>query len=882
MQHTLYNCHNLGCDKQDRYAILRGNFVRKAALLTLLLGAISGNARAEQILKVGSEADSIAGTCQHKTIKYAYAGIATPLTEACVIELQSSYDPTKESYPITFTAKDGASASNTITIRPATGAKITLSNPLATVVKTGLSTTAVATVDVLDATGIQVGQTIFGTATNTSAAFPTVTAITGSTITAGTTNFSPKTGATLCFGTPGTKTIRFAGASNVIIDGIVRNDASTGLTIQNPNSIIAKTITFEGADNGNIIRNCTIKGANISGDANNNGACAQIHFMTTHTGKNNVIENNDVCDVDGSIMPISMFSFANVSGGATDASVYNTVQNNNIYNFNVTATSPAGNVGAFNFPSNSSPNVWVLNNKIYWTKTLENTTNDFYVFGFGSSSAGAGSRVEGNVVGGTASDNSGIANFNFNKATFSVYNVNDNTTLKNNTVKNLNITAPTAASFYGIRITSKYPASVLAADAWSGNTVKDITISAQSTTAQAVGFTIGSAATQSARNISNNEISGINIACSTPGTQVIVRGIQVTGTASTALWNFSGNRVFNLTAGNTTSTSANTIIGLDVIANTAVVEKNLIYNLKPVTAATTRTGVLYGFRMTAGNTTGSTIKNNVVCLGYELSNDLATLYAMDQAGTLPANAIVKYYNNSVYVGGNSGDNSVGKSYAFYSAAGGTAATTYDIKNNIFVNQRVNGATPTATAKHYAFGFATANVVKSCDNNLYHASPLAFTGSQDKADLTAWKDALQTGSDAASISGDPLYTNPTASTPDLHLTSGTPANKAGVDVSVAEDFDGLVRADYTPVDLGAYVISGSTSIGANTTEGSLSVVALNERILFSNLAGQSAKIFTVSGQLVKSIHITSNEVSVSIAKGLYIVQVAGKTAKVAVK
>jgi hypothetical protein len=57
----------------------------------------------------------------HASIAEAYNAIPTPMTQSYLIEILSAYNQSSETIPITLTAKDGASASNTITIRPALG-----------------------------------------------------------------------------------------------------------------------------------------------------------------------------------------------------------------------------------------------------------------------------------------------------------------------------------------------------------------------------------------------------------------------------------------------------------------------------------------------------------------------------------------------------------------------------------------------------------------------------------------------------------------------------------------------------------------------------------------------------------------------------------------
>ncbi len=57
----------------------------------------------------------------HASIAEAYNAIPTPMTQSYLIEILSAYDQSSETIPITLGAKDGASATNTITIRPAAG-----------------------------------------------------------------------------------------------------------------------------------------------------------------------------------------------------------------------------------------------------------------------------------------------------------------------------------------------------------------------------------------------------------------------------------------------------------------------------------------------------------------------------------------------------------------------------------------------------------------------------------------------------------------------------------------------------------------------------------------------------------------------------------------
>lgn len=57
----------------------------------------------------------------HNSLQAAYNAITTPLSQAYLIEITTTYTGANETFPITLGVKDGASSTNTITIRPAAG-----------------------------------------------------------------------------------------------------------------------------------------------------------------------------------------------------------------------------------------------------------------------------------------------------------------------------------------------------------------------------------------------------------------------------------------------------------------------------------------------------------------------------------------------------------------------------------------------------------------------------------------------------------------------------------------------------------------------------------------------------------------------------------------
>ncbi|MBE2280998.1 MAG: T9SS type A sorting domain-containing protein, partial [Ignavibacteriaceae bacterium] len=78
----------------------------------------------------------------HNTILAAYSAIPATVTQAYIIELTADYTGTEETYPLIFGLKEGTSAANSITIRPAAG--------VTTVTNSGSSTAGLFALDDAD------------------------------------------------------------------------------------------------------------------------------------------------------------------------------------------------------------------------------------------------------------------------------------------------------------------------------------------------------------------------------------------------------------------------------------------------------------------------------------------------------------------------------------------------------------------------------------------------------------------------------------------------------------------------------------------------------------------------------------------------------------
>ena len=88
-------------------------FLRPAKITAIFFFVLLLKGSAQTVITLGAG----------QTIQAAYSNtIPATISGAYLIELSAAYTPASESYPVVLGAKSGASLSNTITIRPATGA----------------------------------------------------------------------------------------------------------------------------------------------------------------------------------------------------------------------------------------------------------------------------------------------------------------------------------------------------------------------------------------------------------------------------------------------------------------------------------------------------------------------------------------------------------------------------------------------------------------------------------------------------------------------------------------------------------------------------------------------------------------------------------------
>jgi len=833
-------------------------------LMALAAVGCSAGLSAQTVIKVGASQEAY-----QKTIQMAYDSIMPDTIKGSyVIEIQSDYDPSAELYPISLKGKPGASAANAITIKPATGVKKVIANPVATKMITAVGfEKGVFDIVLPDVSGVAVDDNVYGIgipayATNTT--YVKVVSINESTktVTLSVATASLQTSTTLFFGKIQTSTLQLNGAKYVTIDGVSRT-GDTGLTIQNPNNIYAKTILLITGAQNNTVKNCFIKGTNLSGEFNN-GTCGTIYFGT---GENdfNSFEMNDICDIDGLPMPISSVLFG---GNSND----NTFSQNNIYNIS-TGLAVNGNGGFFQFPSymGTSKN-YVLNNRMYWTKPASFNAG-VTLIGMGGSMNGLGNRIEGNVIGYGAADGTGVSELTSIEGVTGVGIVGfgiKNTTFINNTMGGINATVKNiTCATLGNHNTSTPNADELC----NGNIFQDITVNATASGATIYGL-IYSIANPVNANIKNNIVKDLVIASPTPANKCSALGMSVTGTAhATARVSYSNNKVMNLTSGDDLSAAANEAYGINIGANTAVFERNYISNLRAI--STLVTGFIRGYQISGSNAEGLLFKNNIARLGTDVMNDLL-IYGIYQGAATSVDHAMKIYNNTIYVGGIAPITATKNTFGFFHT--GLAAKN-DLKNNIIANKRTVGN----TEAHYAMQVTTSMELTSADYNIYQFGKYFGNVEAANADnLAVWAETLSTATsifDAHSVVADPMFVAPDAAMANMNIQQASPAKGTGVVLAdVTTDFNGFARSTS---DIGALAF-GSFNAVNTVVENALSVYATNNAIVINNQMGQTARIYSLSGQMVKASLLQSDNESISMNKGFYVVRVNGSVSKVLVK
>ncbi len=333
-----------------------------------------------------------------------------------------------------------------------------------------------------------------------------------------------------------------------------------------------------------------------------------------------------------------------------------------------------------------------------------------------------------------------------------------------------------------------------------GSASAPLTNNATGTSARVLGISC----TNTIVTFTNNNISYLTIAAAntTTGTSASVIGIMVDSSPNSPM-TVSGNKIFALS--NTNSSAAVIVSGISFYSGSqgCTFSGNFIHSLSVSNA----TAIINGIDLPSSSTSNATLSNNMIRLGIDASgtgvNVGCAINGVNETGGGHAS---NFYFNSIYIGGAP----TGGSANTFALKSTVVTNTRKYQNNILFNARSNNG---STGKHYAIqlggtGANPTGLTTNYNDLVANGSGgvLGFFNSADRADITAWRTA--TGQDANSFTSDPQYIAPTGNVTavDLHIQvspNPTPIEARGTNIAaITTDYDGQGRSGLTPEDIGA--------------------------------------------------------------------------------
>ena len=607
--------------------------------------------------------------------------------------------------------------------------------------------------------------------TTTETAFPITTPMQNSQGNYSITIYPSVTGLTIT--SAGTSTIMFDGAKNITIDGrVMATGNDKDLTIENT-STSGQALLFINDASNNLIKYCKVEGRNTSTSS------GVIVFSTTTGTTGNDYITIDNCNIssDGTNYAANLIYSSGTSAIEND---HITISNCNIFDF----FSASSNTRGILFSSNTTQ-CTINNNSFYQTASRTFTSGVEMRAISIENSSGSGFTINNNYIGTDAPLCGGANPLILTSASLN-------------------------HKFAGIYVyVGTYFASTI-----SGNTISKVTLTGCGTLSQLQGIVNSTGIS----HIVSNTISNLSINSANTGTGNLSSLIGInhqTNTSTAGAQNVSQNTIFNLM--NENSNAAVCVIG--IYKNGGIMhgtlQRNNVYNLS---TKSTGAAKIVGIQIGGG---ANIIINNMICLGNDNTNPNEISGILQSSGT-----DVKIYFNSVYIGGTTSGTAVVNSYAFQRNQIGQDC---ELKNNILVNKRTG-----SSGKHCAMKISTdldyiSNNLKSNYNiflNENSANLILNSGISTVFNFETWNST--TNLDLNSLNSDPQFVDPTASTPDLHIstTVGTIAESSGLRITnpaITNDFENDIRwseTGYTgggsTVDIGADEFTGIPSYSCQTT------------------------------------------------------------------
>lgn len=506
----------------------------------------------------------------------------------------------------------------------------------------------------------------------------------------------------------------------------------------------------------------------------NNGAVNATFIgiqVDGNTSSSNTIESNVItninwsCSNNATVSRPGIFTGIYVINGGHD--ILNNIIGSEVGTNAIVVTTTSSNASSFGIAHGGSSGIININGNKIGAITLQGSAaainHNFFGITYGQAGSSSTRTISNNVIGSTVTANS------------------------INAVNNATGTTSTAAQrVYGIDMTVGANDVII-----SNNIIANLNNNYIGN--HASGQLIGISSQFASNTITNNQVYNLTSSSAVIGTGsgAAIIGINLSATSANNQ-NVSQNTIHTLKS--TASSVAANVIGIYYGSSTSTatnsVTRNLIHSLSSNSAGNAS---IAGLFMGAGN---ALVTNNMIRIGIDESGASITR-GHSFNGIHDAAGANNYYHNSAYVGGSGVASGTAATHAFFSAVNsGTRA----IQNNIFWNARSNGA---ATAKHFAIRTGTQTGLTISHNLLFANGTGGVLGNINGTD-NASPSAFGTNN----ISADPEFIDPTGNVTnvDLHIKAApveTPIEAVGTPIAaVTIDIDGDIRADNTPVDLGA--------------------------------------------------------------------------------
>lgn len=718
---------------------------------------------------------SIGPTGNYTSITAAISDIQTcgSITGAYVFELQASYVSTAETFPLVIPNIAGASSSNSITIRPATGATNLL-----------ISNNTAGTLRLDGAQYLIIDGRPGGNGTNRELTIQnTLAAATNALLFVNDASYNQivycniksaqtdnNSNGTICFsGTTGT-----TGNDNNLIDRCAISDATS--TPANAIFSAGSTSSVGAYNSGNTISNNLIY--NFYSSTTSFSGIYLFGSNTDWTISGNSFYQTSARTLGSTRSMNVVFIYNNASYGGNHFQVLNNyVGGNAPYATGTLTLTGGGNFTPFSFYTDQVSASDVSGNIIRNVSlTTTSTTTVQRIIGiFTGSVSCTGNSIQniqydwsgGNAI--LSAISAGITN------TFL-----GNVTISSNTISDINlaVTGATSPRFWAIYVIDQPGSYVI-----NSNLINNISSNTNNTIRG-----IASLSTSNSNTIHNNTIS--NFTSTATGGSVIMAGIFTQNNRS---YSIQGNTISNLSTSTSNNLTGNNaaVSGINLASTAAgnTIKQNTISAIRSTTTNAVNTHVL-GI-VTGASASGNLLENKVYdvtnsstgtsgmlaayqCLGgnWTVANNMISVYNAGNSNDIScygmydngASGARKYYFNSVVVGGAVTAGAAISACLQYNTAGGSSA---DIKNNILHMQR------TGSASHFALangGSSFSGFVSN--NNILNNSNTASLGmgpGQVAYAFDAWKTAGNVDAESYTAISVPFAN---AASGDLHINTTT--------------------------------------------------------------------------------------------------------------